>query len=538
MNEIILNVLDAERSVHARVHGSQGERVVAALAADPETIEELDVAVGRFVCRSEDGGFFDGWHSGVCHEPWDAGIVFVDLAGRLVVSLSTYSSFGHRGTVAWHHGDVDSELMLPYHLSSDWQFSHDVDAFEQLSARRRKQRLSVEPLDAQVVFYDRMPEFIVREVCARQSELGALDDDARYDLAGEIHARWLLAPRDDFGGRCLRELMIDDRHEHITRDLQNQQHHWSSVGQAPPGIPRESAAYRFSGLGTHEIVLYYDLVRELLHECIDRLADKPVADGDLAAEAEHLRQLCQEWLHGPNYEDLHGRSPASVIDRERRRLPECMSGEEAIVDHDCPLCQMMADERFGPTFWHLDGSNMDWDFAFSFHRTREEWEKEQREYEEWSRQLDEKRKRDQEFIDGRTPAHEFLGLDESQSSVWKTSFSNRQATDEMLAAQALPLMLFGIGGHLGELGEDLKPTEDGAERARSLRSHFTELRRAVDDRNPWMAESAVARFSEELDELSATQPELAPKCKDLERQLDHLLQRCRDDGDFDDAIPF
>jgi len=38
MSEIMLNILDGERAVHSRVHGSEGDRIVAALAADPETI--------------------------------------------------------------------------------------------------------------------------------------------------------------------------------------------------------------------------------------------------------------------------------------------------------------------------------------------------------------------------------------------------------------------------------------------------------------------------------------------------------------------
>jgi hypothetical protein len=34
-------------------------------------------------------------------------------------------------------------------------------------------------------------------------------------------------------------------------------------------------------------------------------------------------------------------------------------------------------EMSGPSFWHLDGSSMDDDFAFDmYHRTREEWEEE------------------------------------------------------------------------------------------------------------------------------------------------------------------
>jgi hypothetical protein len=536
VSEITLNVLDGERSIHARVHGSFGDRAVAALAADPETVDELGIAVGRFCRRSEECGFFDGWRQAVCHEPWDAGIVIIDLAGRLVVSRSTYSAFGHRGEAPWHDGQEAGDRMLPFCLAADWVFSNDVEGFEHLSCRRREERRP--PLDVRAVAYDRLPEWIVRQVHARQADLGDLDDDAHYELVRDVHARWLLTPRDDLGGRCPREWMIDDRHDHITWDLQNQQHHWSFVRQAPPGIPRESAAYRFGGFGTHEIVLYYYLVRELLHACVERLSSKPVGESDLPSEIDHLQQLCQEWLHGPEYEMLHGRSPASVIDRERRRLPECVSGEEAIIDHDCPLCQMMADEQFGPTFWHLDGCNMDWDFAFSFHRTREEWEEEQREHEQWSRQFEEKRKRDQDFIDGRTATDQFLGVDELQQSVWKTSFSNQQAADETPAAQALPLLLFGIGAHLGELGEDLKPTEEGAGRARSLRAHFAELRGALDDRNPWLARSAVAHFCEELNELSAARPELAPKCTDLERQLERLLERCHDLPDFDEEIPF
>jgi len=62
---------------------------------------------------------------------------------------------------------------------------------------------------------------------------------------------------------------------------------------------------------------------------------------------------------------------------------------------------MMADEeQFGPMFWGLDGCNMDDDFAFSFHRTRDEWEEERRKWEEFNLEFDErerKRRRDDPF---------------------------------------------------------------------------------------------------------------------------------------------
>jgi len=150
---------------------------------------------------------------------------------------------------------------------------------------------------------------------------------------------------------------------------------------APPPISKDSAAYRNAGFGTHEIVLYYDLVRELLYECWDRVvfAKLPLSDDSLEAEVRSLETHRDEWLESLEVEDLRGRTPASVVERERRRIPEVMSGREAMVDHDCPMCQMMADDPT-PMFWNLDGCNMDEGFAFSFHRTMAEWEDEEREY--------------------------------------------------------------------------------------------------------------------------------------------------------------
>jgi hypothetical protein len=38
-------------------------------------------------------------------------------------------------------------------------------------------------------------------------------------------------------------------------------------------------------------------------------------------------------------------------------------------------------------FWHLDGSSMDDEFAFSFYKTREEWEAENRRREEFNKEF-------------------------------------------------------------------------------------------------------------------------------------------------------
>ena len=84
---------------------------------------------------------------------------------------------------------------------------------------------------------------------------------------------------------------------------------------------------------------------------------------------------------------MSGLSPHLVIGYERARLPMTM-GHQHVLGDDCEICRMMA-ELPGPMFWHLDGCNMDDEFVFSFFSTQEEWEAEQRRYEEFSKKWSE-----------------------------------------------------------------------------------------------------------------------------------------------------
>ena len=49
MSEIQLVIYDREQARGGHLHGSDVERVVASLAAEPETIGELEAALTRFV---------------------------------------------------------------------------------------------------------------------------------------------------------------------------------------------------------------------------------------------------------------------------------------------------------------------------------------------------------------------------------------------------------------------------------------------------------------------------------------------------------
>jgi hypothetical protein len=452
MSEIKLNLTDAQHTISGTIHGSVADACIAALSAEPETITELEAALGRYQKPAGDISPFEWFRKGknIDKESWDAGIVIIDLAGRIIASESTYSKPGPQGEVNYHDGVCATDISILYLLPDDWLFLNSIDLYAALRDSRRLERLSIPPLDARAVLYGRpLLEFIVREssasversltayagepvaqtlVCdsvttpigdveTHQSDNPDEDDTLRQQIS-LLHARWLMTPLDDLRGQSPREVLLA-RQDFIDYDLHTRSMQWSMQGEGPPCLATDSFAYRFAGFGTHEWVIYYDLVRHLLWSApkeekvrIGERESRSVVDadlqltstGDLVAsgplsdarrsgaspalepEIARLERLKTEWLERP-LEDYGGRIPTLLIENERIRLPIAMRGHDMVIDDDCPVCQMMAnDAQLGMQvgFWHLDGSHMDDDFAFSELRTREEWEARRREWEEFT----------------------------------------------------------------------------------------------------------------------------------------------------------
>ncbi|MFV2069518.1 MAG: hypothetical protein ACC645_21345 [Pirellulales bacterium] len=373
MREIMLNLTDTRQAIHRSVHGSMGERIIAALSAEPETIDEVQAALARFVRPAPEANFFDGWTYGLCEEPWDAGIVVVDLSARLVAGDSTYFRPTSQGRVEYHDGTAATDVWLHYAVPDAWMFSHDM-ADWQGRADYRRRALQAEPRrDAREVLYGQLCPFLVQQL---RSAAGTVDERIRA-----IHARWLMTARRDLQDRSPRDVLLA-RREAIDRDLVHQAGYWAKLGECPPGLDRQSAAYRLGSFGTHENILYYELVRYLLDVGFDYLAHNRPGGGDeeLALATDYLERRKQDWLHTPQAEELIGHTPAQIIHRERARLPNVDTGDSHAFEDDCPLCQML-DQEDQPIFWYLDGCHLDDEFPFSFHATREAWELEQQEWE-------------------------------------------------------------------------------------------------------------------------------------------------------------
>ena len=380
MSEVMLTIIDAQRALHDTQHGSIADAIVAALASEPETIEELEVAVTRFIKPTSERSLFASFFKGVNEEAWDAGIVIVDLAARIIAAESTYSAPGRTGTVTYHNGQHATDVALQYELSEDWLVARSIEQWRWQAEERRAARAAYLPLEARSILFGKaLSEFIARE-CLQAYAAGAEDPIA------ELHTRWLLTPREDLRGQTPRAVLLAKRN-YLDTDLNWRCHQWSFLGECPPGIEVDSVAYRHAGFGTHENIVYYELVRHLLGDCWQRVPQVT----EVNAEIERLERVKNDWLYSPNKNYFAvSFCPIYVIEQERLRLPIAIGGARH-TDENCAHCQGLAHLDMGPMFWHLDGSSMDDGYVFSFHRTPEDYEAEQREWQAFNEKFERER---------------------------------------------------------------------------------------------------------------------------------------------------
>ena len=396
MSEIKINLIDSQTILVGNVHGSIGDQCVAALSAEPETVFELESALERFDRNPLKFDIPEVFveRCDIDEEPYDSGILIIDLARRIVACDSIYSQPGPEGVIEYHDTDGCTGMPISYYLPDDWLFFSSVEEYKVARHARQDERQATPPFDAREILYGKpLLEFLATNLrfvtnWEDNSDLGLLSP------IGEIHAQWLLTARADLQGKSPREVMLA-KQNFIDLDLQSRAMQWSLLLEGPPCLPRASYAYRYAGYGTHEWVMYYDLIRHLL---LSTIAD--AGGQDFQTLVEQLEALKTGWLNEPNA-DLEGRIPALIIDNERKRLPETLGGRRMVIDEDCPLCKMMGDECESGRevcFWHLDCSAMDEHFAFSTFLTEKAYLEDRVKMEMMSREFDIKWKEREELI--------------------------------------------------------------------------------------------------------------------------------------------
>jgi len=385
MSYVRFNISDRYQSICGDLHGSMTEPLIATLTAEPETISEFEYALARFVKSESDWPPLHGFNKGEDLEPFDAGIVAIDLAGRTVGFDTTYSIPCAAGRVRVPRefaDEEDEEPWIQYKLPEDWAFVETIPLYLGTRAARRYERLRRPPFDARPILFGRpMIAHIARAIST------AVDLDAE-DLFADIHADWLMSRREDLHDRSPRDVLIE-KQNFIDFDMQMRGLQWSMTKVCPQALDDCSFAYLNAGFGTHEWVVYHDLIRYLLADAAERRASGGPVEID--AEIERLSSLRDEWLRTPDPE-IWSRTPREIIDLERHRINMTMSSEEILLDENCPCCVALAADFDTPMFWFLDDAHMDDRFEFSSYRTLEEWEANRREHEEFDREFERRRK--------------------------------------------------------------------------------------------------------------------------------------------------
>lgn len=409
-NEVMVCLLDEADARHDTLPTGLADTLLAALTAEPETLAELETAVTRYNQAIVHTGLLSQLESGMNETPWDAGLLIIDLPARLIVAATEPTLYEPKplGFVLycpdppldWALVNEDDVCWVRYRLSEHWLITNDLSGWRELAAQRRQARAANPPFDARPGLFDPLPDFIARACLAAR-------DAGHTDPLIELHERWLLTPQPVLRDQTPREILLAQR-EFIEYDMDSRATQWSFIGACPNGLNPASVAYRCSGFGTNSNVIYFDLVRYLLAQGWTLISQAPSIQVHQAVE--HLTRLQNEWLtEGGDY----NRSPAWILEQERRRLPitvkagEFDFGVEETEDEKDDLPSLPGATGFGPCFWNLDGSGMDMEdnWIFSFHHTQAAWEAERHEWAEMSRKFNEEyaqRQADIAWADGVT----------------------------------------------------------------------------------------------------------------------------------------
>src|SRR5688572_20522186 len=185
MSCVRFNISDRYATIHGDLHGPFTDALVAALASEPETISEFESALQRSIKTESDWSLLHCFKKYENLEPFDAGIVAIDLPSRTVGFETTYTLPVAQGNVRIASEFVDDdELYIPYRVPDDWMFVETMPVYKGTRIGRREERLKNPPFDARPILYGRpMITHIARSI----AEAKDLDNE---DLFADIHAAW------------------------------------------------------------------------------------------------------------------------------------------------------------------------------------------------------------------------------------------------------------------------------------------------------------------------------------------------------------
>jgi len=459
--------------------------------------------------------------------------VLIDLGQKRIATGREFQPVGRDDAFAMVVDDDGRQhCPLSVHLPPWWELHEwvDVDVIDQ----PRQSPIERPEVNREVLF----GETLLADLAARVLEIvqserwpsrDADGERSYYPLTIEVHRDWLMTPRDDLGGLMPRQ-MLHGAHEWIDRLVWAQRMRFDDGGEMV-AAPDDVVGYETAPMGSEEMVIYFDLCRELIAAawfwCEEEETQRRLREGEdcRPALAEFLSGVKTDWLASP----FEGGSPPSfIIQCSRRRVPRGAGvpivgmserqTEQHVIDCDCPICEMMADGKFGVAFAHLDGHHLDLDdeFAFSMHETREAWEAQQREFAEMSASIE--RDRVEREAAGETEPDEF-------ASVWSGHLSDEPIPGDTGGYLALAFLLAEIVSVLESLNA---PRAD----IRQLNANFTDFRTC----GPTELTESGRRLGNHLDSLADRYPDLIPRVADFRSRIDERVRSPATEDDME--FPF
>ena len=453
------------------------------------------------------------------HESW----VVIDLIQKRVMTGRDFQLIGRDQAFAMVVESGKQHCPLSVHLPPWWELNEQTEA--NAVDRKRERGWSVPRVNRDLLFGDalvddlatRILDIVHSEPWRSSGAHEGKNKQSRYKFTIQVHRDWLMTPRDDLNGKFPRQMLHGGR-EWIDRLVWAQQIRFQDGGEIV-AVPTDVTGYDEAPMGTEEIVMYFDLCRELISAgwqwCFEnRIGSKVSADsGQKHRLVMYLTDVKQQWLASP-FEG--GAPPQFIIECSHRRVPrgsgvpiagmEDRQPEAHIVDCDCPICNMMADGAFGPSFAGIDGHHLELDdeFAFSLSETRKEWEAEQAAYADFSAKAD-RRIAEREACDELEP--------DELAPVWTGQLDDGPLPGDSRGHLKLAFMLAEVVGILQSKGA---PHGD----IKRLNDKFTRFRQS--DRKSFA--TAGRELNEHLEKLAGCHPELISRAADLQSRITDLMR--------------
>ncbi len=322
-----------------------------------------------------------------------------------------------------------------------------------------------------------------------------------HELTVRVHADWLMTPRDDLAGEPPRVFLHRGR-DWVDREVDHRFQEWSKFNIRPLPLDQSTQAFLHGPMGTEEVVVYFDLCREVIRAGWKMLCESPELRDEVPRWAAAMEDHGRNWLERGQVDGCSV-SPSAILQQARQHMPQLDQGEH--LDCDCPICRAMEDDDgFGPVFRFADGHHLELDdeFACSLYATREEWEEHQ-----WASE---------------SPNGELRSRHAERDSD-SDSCESTETEGVWSGTNELSVSVLSLSFRLAEIISDLSGYQDSTDCRDKLNRAFDEVRRSgatISER-----QATAATLKDKLEDVAVTFPSLTSKSADLQSQLDQWVRQ-------------